>query len=89
MRRTLQIMGTAFAVAVMANPVDAQFKIGVQGAVITGVDDVIVGGTDLSSINGTFGLGGRLALDPPLFPLGLFGSATYYFTEESAPITRA
>ena len=85
MRRFLFALGVTAAVAISANPVDAQLKYGVQGAIITGLDEVIVAGSDVNSINGTFGLGARVMLDPPLFPLGVIGSATYYFVEEGAP----
>ena len=85
MKRILFALGVTAALAVSANPADAQLKFGVQGGIITGLDEVIVAGTNVNSINGTFGLGGRVALDPPLFPLGVIGSATYYFVEEGAP----
>ena len=86
MRRFLFALGVTAAVALSANPVDAQLKYGVQGAIITGLDEVIIAGSDVNSINGTFGLGARVMLDPPLFPLGVIGSATYYFVEEGAPL---
>lgn len=85
MRRILFSLGITAAIAVSANPADAQLKFGAQGAVITGLDEVMVAGTDINSINGTFGLGGRVMLDPPLSPVGVIGSATYYFVEEGAP----
>lgn len=81
MRRVLLTISAALVLAVFTNPVDAQFKFGAHGAVITGLDEVIVGGTDLNAISGTFGLGGRVMLDPPLFPIALVGSYTKYFPD--------
>lgn len=77
MRRTLLTLSAVLAMAVLAAPVDAQLKFGAQGAVITSVDDI----TTDEGLSGTFGLGGRVMLDPPLFPLGVIGSATYYFPD--------
>lgn len=83
MRRLLLPFATALALVALAQPVDAQLKFGAHGAVITGLDEVTVGGiTANSGINGTFGLGGRVMLDPPLLPVALVGSGTYYFMEE-------
>lgn len=76
MRRLLFVFGlTAMA---LASPVDAQLKFGAQGAIITGLDEVIVAGTDINSIDGTLGVGARVMFDPPLFPLGVIGTTTYY-----------
>jgi hypothetical protein len=83
MRRVLLTLGAALVLAVFVNPVDAQLKFGAHGAVITGLDEVLVGGTDINAISGTFGLGGRVMLDPPLFPVALVGSGTYYFTDDA------
>jgi opacity protein-like surface antigen len=79
MRHTLLTISAVLALAVLASPVDAQvpLKFGAQGAVITSVDDI----TTDQGLSGTFGLGGRVMLDPPLFPLGVIGSATYYFPD--------
>lgn len=77
MRRTLLTLSAVLATAVVAVPADAQLKFGAQGAVITSVDDI----TADEGLGGTFGLGGRVMIDPPLFPLGAVGSATYYFTD--------
>ena len=40
----------------------------------------IVGTEDLA-LSGTFGLGGRLVVSPPVFPISLVGSGDYYFTD--------
>jgi hypothetical protein len=79
MRHTLLTISAVLALAVLASPVDAQvpLKFGAQGAVITSVDDI----TTDQGLSGTFGLGGRVMLDPPLFPVGVIGSATYYFPD--------
>jgi hypothetical protein len=79
MRHTLLTISAGLALVVLASPVDAQvpLKFGAQGAVITSVDDI----TTDQGLSGTFGLGGRVMLDPPLFPLGVIGSATYYFPD--------
>lgn len=79
MRHTLLTISAGLALVVLASPVDAQvpLKFGAQGAVITSVDDF----AEDQGMSGTFGLGGRVLLDPPLFPLGVIGSATYYFPD--------
>jgi hypothetical protein len=79
MRHTLLTISAGLALVVLASPVDAQvpLKFGAQGAVITSVDDF----TTDQGMSGTFGLGGRVMLDPPLFPVGVIGSATYYFPD--------
>ena len=85
MRRFLFVLGITAATAISVNPADAQLKFGVQGAVISGVQDIVITGSDVGAINGALGLGGRILLDPPLSPFGVIGSATYYFVEEGAP----
>ncbi|NIW35298.1 MAG: hypothetical protein GWN32_01620, partial [Gemmatimonadetes bacterium] len=49
-------------------------KLGAQAGFITSVDDA-------SALDGTFGLGARALIDPPLLPIGGFASATYYFPD--------
>ena len=73
MRRLLLTLSVAVACVALAQPVDAQFKFGIQGAAITSLDDPI--------LEGTVGAGARLMLDPPLFPLALVGSGVYYFPD--------
>ena len=73
MRHMLLTISTVLALVALAAPADAQFKIGAQGAVITGVDSlstVVPGAADLTN---TFGLGARVALQPPLSPIGVVG----------------
>jgi hypothetical protein len=66
----------AVASVALAQPAAAQLPIqyGVQGALMTGLEDA-------SSLDGTFGLGARVALQPPVFPLGVVGQGVYYFPE--------
>lgn len=71
MRRVLLTLSAVFALVVLANPVEAQFKIGVQGAMITSLGSV-------QELDGRLGAGARLMLDPPLFPLALVGGFVYY-----------
>jgi hypothetical protein len=85
MRRLLLPFAASFALVALAQPVDAQLKFGAHGAVITGLDEVTDAGTAVTTINGTFGLGGRVMLDPPLLPVALVGSGTYYLTDDTEP----
>ena len=80
MRRLLLTLTVAGALVALAQPADAQLKFGVQGAVLTGLEDLSAtpGAIDLNS---TFGLGARAALQPPLLPIGLVGQGVYYFPE--------
>ena len=76
MRRFMFALSAVLAMAFLAAPVDAQLKLGAQAGLITSIDEV----SDNPSLDsGTFGLGGRAALDPPLLPVGGFVSGTYYF----------
>ena len=74
MGRFAFVIGTVLALAVLANPVDAQLNYGVQGAWITSLDEA----TDL---NGEFGLGGRIGFDLPALPIGVYGSGTFFFPD--------
>ena len=73
MRRLLLTLSVVVTCVALAQPVDAQFKFGIQGAAITSLDDTF--------LEGSIGAGARLMLDPPLFPLALVGSGVYYFTD--------
>ncbi len=73
MRCLFLTLSVAVACVALAQPVDAQFKFGIQGAAITSLDD--------PTLEGTLGAGARLMLDPPHFPLALVGSGVYYFTD--------
>ena len=83
MRRFMFVLGSAFALAAFANPVDAQFKVGAHGAVLTGIDQVTISGTSttIDRASAEYGLGGRVMFDPPLLPFAVVGSATYYFVD--------
>lgn len=74
MRRIVYVLGVAFALALLAQPADAQLKFGAQLGTITSVDD--------PTLDGQFGLGARAMIDPPLLPLGGFVSATYWFPDD-------
>lgn len=80
MRRLFLILSVAILGATLAQPAQAQLKYGVQGSVMTGLEDVsaIPGATSLS---GTFGIGARAALQPPVLPVGVIAQGTYYFPE--------
>lgn len=71
MRRFAFAMSAVLAFAVLANPVDAQIKLGVHVAQISGLADV-------SALDGTFGFGARAGLQAPALPIGVFASATYF-----------
>ena len=73
MRRLLLTLSVVVTCVALAQPVDAQFKFGIQGAAITSLDDTF--------LEGLIGAGARLMLDPPLFPLALVGSGVYYFPD--------
>ncbi|MGD2044927.1 MAG: hypothetical protein PVF90_05610 [Gemmatimonadota bacterium] len=75
MRRLLLILTVAVASVAFARPASAQLplKYGVQGATQTSLD--------ATSLDGSFGLGARVALQPPLLPVGLVGQGVYYFPD--------
>ena len=81
MRRILLALSTVFALVALAVPVDAQFKFGAQGAVMTSIDDLSTISPGAPDLKGTFGLGARAALQPPLAPLGLVAQGVYYFPD--------
>jgi len=78
MRRVLQSLALVAALAVLAVPARAQLSFGVHGAVITSVDDVQAGSEEVG-LSGTFGLGGRVVVSPPVMPISLVGATEYYF----------
>lgn len=75
MRLATWIFGAVFALAAWAAPTEAQVKLGVQATTLTSIDDAGSGTLD----SGTFGLGARAMIDPPLSPISGFVSGTYYF----------
>lgn len=85
MRRLLLAASVAVACATMAQPVDAQFQFGVQGAYMTGLEEVTGGG----DLNGTVGVGGRVQFSPPIptLSIGIVGQGVYYFPEDGDYMT--
>lgn len=84
MRRLLLILTMAVASVALARPASAQLpiKYGVQAAYMTGLEDLSASvPAGVSDLNGTFGLGARVALQPPVLPVGLVGQGVYYFPE--------
>ncbi|MDH3207051.1 MAG: porin family protein [Gemmatimonadota bacterium] len=84
MRRLLLTLTIAVASVALAQPADAQLplKYGVQGALMTGLGDLPTGvPSGVADLNGTFGLGARVALQPPILPIGVVGQGVYYFPE--------
>jgi hypothetical protein len=77
MRRFVVILGAVLVLVVSASAVDAQLNYGIQGAMITSLEEA--GGLD-----GRFGVGGRIGLNAPLLPIGVYGSGTYYFPDDTA-----
>ena len=78
MRRLLLTASVALACATVAQPVDAQLGYGVQGAFMTGVEEVQAG-----DMNGTMGLGARVQVSPPIpvLSLAVVGQGVYYFPD--------
>ena len=77
MRRLILTLSMAAAFAAAAQPTEAQLSYGLQAAMMTGLEEVTAG----PDFNGTFGLGPRVIVAPPLFPVGLVGQGVYYFPE--------
>ena len=76
MRRLLLTLTVAVASVALAQPASAQLplKFGIQGAMQTALDDA-------TELNGTFGVGARVALQPPVLPVGLVAQGVYYFPD--------
>lgn len=71
MRRFAFAMSAVLALAVMANPADAQIKLGAHVAMISGISDV-------QELDGILGFGARAGIQAPALPIGVFASATYF-----------
>jgi hypothetical protein len=84
MRRLLMTASVALACATVAQPVDAQISFGGQAALMTGLEELQAGDN-----NGTFGIGPRVQLSPPLpmLALGIVGQGVYYFPEDGGYMT--
>ena len=65
MRHMLLTISTVFALVALTAPADAQFNIGAQGAVISGVGDLSTVSPGAPDLNNTYGLGARVGLQPP------------------------
>ncbi len=75
MRRFAFAMSAVLALAVLANPVDAQLlKVGGHVAMISGLEEA-------SSLQGEFGFGARAGVQLPGAPIGAFVSATYFMPD--------
>jgi len=81
MRRLLLTLTVAVASVALVQPASAQLplKYGVQAAYLTGLSDIAAGVPNPA--DGTFGLGARVALQPPVLPVGLVAQGVYYFPE--------
>ena len=79
MRRLLLSASVAAAVLAVAQPLEAQFTFGAQGAMITSFDE-ISGGPNL---NNKFGIGPRVVFSPPALPIGFVGQGVYYFPDDA------
>lgn len=80
MRRLILTLAIAAASVAVAQPAEAQFKYGLQGAIMMGLEDLSAS-PGVPDLNGTFGIGPRVALQPPLLPIGVVGQGVYYFPE--------
>jgi opacity protein-like surface antigen len=81
MRRLLLTLTLAVASVALANPAEAQLpiKFGAQAGYLTGLEDIAAGIPNPA--DGTFGLGVRAALQPPVLPIGLVAQGLYYFPD--------
>jgi hypothetical protein len=82
MRRLLLTASVALACATVAQHAQAQISFGGQAALMTGLEEG-------SSGNGTFGVGPRVQLSPPLpmLSLGIVGQGVYYFPDSGGYMT--
>ena len=81
MRHMLLTLSTVCALVALAAPADAQIKFGAQGAVMTSLDDLSAILPGAPKLSGTYGVGARAALQPPLLPIGLVAQGVYYFPD--------
>ncbi len=80
MKRFMFALGAVVAFGAVVTPAEAQIKFGVEGAYIAGgYGDLVDAIGDDADLSGDFGLGGRLALQPPMLPVGVYGEAVYFF----------
>lgn len=76
MRRSACVLNALCALATVVGSADAQMRIGGHVAKVVSLDE-------LASPGGDFGVGGRVGVELPLLPIGVYGSATHYFPETS------
>jgi hypothetical protein len=81
MRRAFLTFAAVAATALFVQPAAAQIQLGVHGAYIASLDELIVNGTNVSDYKGDIGVGGRVVLAPPLSPITGFASGTYYLAD--------
>ncbi|MDC0160163.1 hypothetical protein OAJ07_01810 [Gemmatimonadales bacterium] len=74
MRGVVFALNALSVIAILTVPVEAQLRVGGNVATVSGFDRA-------SDLNGTFGVGGRLGIELPVFPVGLYGSITHYFPD--------
>lgn len=74
MRRSIAALAAALGLAAAAQPTEAQFHYGLQGALLTGIEEA-------NTLDGTFGVGPRVGFAPPVVPIGVVGQGVYYFPE--------
>jgi len=79
MRRLLLSVSVAAAVLAVAQPAEAQFRFGAQGAMITSIDEI----EDAPSLNNKLGIGPRIVFQPPAFPIGFVAEGLYYFPDDA------
>ena len=79
MRRLFLSASVALVCVAAAQPAAAQVRFGGQAALMTGLEDVQGGG----DLNGTFGIGPRVELTPPIpmLSVGIVGQGVYYFPD--------
>lgn len=73
--RTLVAAAAILAVGALApQEAEAQFKFGAHAAYADGGDNLLP--------EGTFGLGARIGIDPPLIPFSFWAHGDYYFPDD-------
>ena len=80
MRRLVFVLGAALVLAVSAKPVDAQLKFAPHVAMVSGFADAL---DNTLGLNGEFGVGARLGLELPVFPIGVYAMGTYFFPADA------
>jgi len=76
MRRSVCTLSALCVLATVVGSADAQMRLAGHVAKVASLDQ-------LSSLEGDFGVGGRVGVELPLLPVGVYGSATYYYPTNS------